>query len=175
MPVNNPGASTAPLSSPEQASPSMRGFTPPVTPPGRRQVFGSSGYRVWNSGIAWDKSPCEKTAAAAPGGALAVPTSCSAPRPSTRTASPRTACRRSPTPSSGSSSHEHGRAGISSRLIMLSLWAQSSLVPYFIFEQGHLCPPGLDIVRARHAGDYTTFLTLPKARKFLPRMEIIGT
>src|ERR1700674_2917432 len=29
--LNNPGASTAPLSSPAQASPSMRGFTPPVT------------------------------------------------------------------------------------------------------------------------------------------------
>src|SRR5258706_14235476 len=32
MPLNNPGASTAPLSSPAPASPSMRGFTAPVTP-----------------------------------------------------------------------------------------------------------------------------------------------
>src|SRR6266403_1895457 len=31
MPLNNPGASTAPLSSPAPASPSMRGFTAPVT------------------------------------------------------------------------------------------------------------------------------------------------
>ena len=31
MPSNNPGASAAPLSSPAQASPSNRGFTPPVT------------------------------------------------------------------------------------------------------------------------------------------------
>ena len=31
MPLNNSGASAAPLSSPAQASPSMRGFTPPVT------------------------------------------------------------------------------------------------------------------------------------------------
>src|SRR5258708_1111549 len=30
MPLNNPGASTAPLSSPAPASPSMRGFTAPV-------------------------------------------------------------------------------------------------------------------------------------------------
>ena len=32
MPSNNPGASAALPSSPAQASPSMRGFTPPVTP-----------------------------------------------------------------------------------------------------------------------------------------------
>jgi hypothetical protein len=31
MPLNNPGTSIAPLSSPAQASPSTRGFTPPVT------------------------------------------------------------------------------------------------------------------------------------------------
>jgi hypothetical protein len=30
-PSNNPGASTAPLSSPAQAAPSVRGFAPPVT------------------------------------------------------------------------------------------------------------------------------------------------
>src|SRR5260221_11929715 len=46
MPLNNPGASTAPLSSPAPASPSMRGFTAPVTAATPQGALGRDQHRI---------------------------------------------------------------------------------------------------------------------------------